>query len=128
MIGAVLRLGKIMCTSLQVDEGAMMASLEATRGYVLSEGVMLVLAQKIGKQTAHDMVYAAAMAAFEADRPLKEAILENEEIMAHLSVDEIEDLFDYRRQLGLCPELVDRVVELTRGERGKDMDFIPKGL
>jgi adenylosuccinate lyase len=128
MIGAVLRLGKIMCTSLQVDEGAMMASLEATRGYVLSEGVMLVLAQKIGKQTAHDMVYAAAMAAFEADRPLKEAILENEEIMAHLSVDEIEDLFDYRRQLGLCPEFVDRVVELTRGERGKDMDFTPKGL
>jgi hypothetical protein len=30
---------------------------------------MLALAQKIGKQSAHDLVYATAMAAFEAGRP-----------------------------------------------------------
>jgi adenylosuccinate lyase len=120
MAGSVLRLGKIMCANLDVDEAGMMAGLEASRGYVLSEGVMLALSQKIGKQTAHDIVYTTAMAAFEANRPLKDAILENEQIRAHLTVEEIEHLFDYHRQLGLCPEFVDRVSEMTRADRKKD--------
>ena len=124
MTGALLRLSKTMCANLEVDEAGMWASLEATRGYVLSEGVMLALAQKVGKQTAHDLVYATAMAAFEADRPLKEAILENEQIMTHLSAAQVEALFDYRQQLGLCPAFVDRVVRLTQADREGDEAFL----
>jgi adenylosuccinate lyase len=120
MTGSLLRLAKIMCAHLQVDEAGMWASLEATQGYVLSEGVMLALAQTVGKQTAHEWVYGTAMAAFEAGRPLKEAILDNRQITAHLSTAEIEALFDYRRQLGLCPEFVDRVATLTRADRASD--------
>lgn len=120
MTGSLLRLAKIMCAHLQVDKAGMEASLEATQGYVLSEGVMLALAQKIGKQTAHELVYTSAMAAFEAGRPLKEAILDSALITAHLSRNEIEALFDYRRQLGLCPEFVDRVAALTQADRAGD--------
>jgi adenylosuccinate lyase len=119
MAGAVLRLAKTMCANLQVDEAGMWANLTASQGYVLSEGVMLALAQKIGKQTAHELVYTTAMAAFEAKRPLKEAILDNEQIVAHLTPAEIEALFDYRRQLGLCPEFVDRVAALTKADRAR---------
>jgi len=120
MAGALLRLAKTMCANLQVDEAGMMGNLEATRGFVLSEGVMLALAQKIGKQTAHELVYATAMAAFEAGRPLKEAVLENEQITAHLSTAEIEALFDYRQRLGHCPEFVDKVSALTQADRADD--------
>jgi adenylosuccinate lyase len=120
MTGSLLRLAKTMCANLQVDEAAMLANLEAARGYVLSEGVMLALAQKIGKQNAHEIVYTTAMRAFEADLPLKEAVLHNEQITAHLSAKEIERLFDYRRQLGLCPEAVNRVVALAAGYRARD--------
>jgi hypothetical protein len=52
--------------------------------------------------------------------PLKEAILENEQVTAHLTVQEIEVLFDYQRQLGLCPEFVDRVAALTQADRARD--------
>ena len=127
MTGSLLRLSKIMCAHLQVDEAGMLASLEATQGFVLSEGVMLALAQKIGKQTAHDIVYTTAMAAFEAGRPLKEAVLENQQIMAHLAVEQVEALFDYRQQLGLCPEFVDRVVALTQADRTREVDLILSG-
>jgi adenylosuccinate lyase len=124
MAGSLLRLSKVMCANLAVDEAGMMASLERTRGYVLSEGVMLALAQKVGKQTAHEMIYETSMVAFEADRPLKDAILENEQILEYLSAEEIETLFDYRQQVGLCPEFVDRVIELTRADREKDRIFL----
>ncbi len=121
--GSLLRLSKVMCANLDVDEAGMMASLERTHGYVLSEGVMLALAQKVGKQTAHELVYETAMAAFEADRPLKDAILKNEQITAHLSPAKIETLFDYHQQVGLCPQFVDRVAKLTRADRETDSDF-----
>jgi adenylosuccinate lyase len=127
MMGAVLRLSKIMCTQLEVDEAGMLASLEATQGYVLSEGVMLALAQKVGKQTAHELVYSTAMHAFEAGQPLKQAVLDNAEIMAQLSVAEVEALFDYRQQLGLCPQFVERVVSLTQRDRDKDAPFLEFG-
>jgi adenylosuccinate lyase len=120
MAGAVLRLSQQMCANLEVDEKRMMANLESSRGFVLSEGVMLALAQKVGKQTAHDMVYNTAMVAFESGQPLKQAILDNPQIMAHLTTAEVEQLFDYHRQIGLCPEFVDRVVQLTQADRAND--------
>ena len=83
---------------------------EVTEGFVLSESVMLALAESLGKQTAHTLVYETAMKAHETGRPLKDAILENAEIRKHLSVEKIESLFDYRRHTGLCGEMVDRVV------------------
>ncbi|NOZ05497.1 MAG: adenylosuccinate lyase [Chloroflexi bacterium] len=120
MAGAMLRLTKQMCTHLDVDAAGMRANLEATQGYILSEAVMLTLAQRIGKQTAHEIVYERSMRAFEAGRPLKDALLEDEQLRAHLAPEEIEDLFDYRRHTGLCGEFVDRVVAMTKGERGAE--------
>jgi hypothetical protein len=64
------------------------------------------------------------MAAFEAGQPLKEAILNNQQITLHLATAEIEALFDYRRQLGLCPEFVDRVAALTQADQERDRDFL----
>jgi adenylosuccinate lyase len=124
MLGALLRLSKTMCAHLEVDSARMWANLQASQGYILSEGVMLALAKKIGKQSAHDLIYTTAMAAFEVGQPLKEAILANPRITAQLSPEEIKALFDYRRQLGLCPQFVDRVVALTRADWERDqVDF-----
>jgi adenylosuccinate lyase len=120
MVGSLLQLSKVMCANLDVDTTRMRANLEASQGYVLSEGVMLALAKRIGKQSAHDVVYATAMAAFEAGQPLKAAILANPAITGQLPVEEIEALFDYRRQLGLCPAFVDRVAALTQADRARD--------
>ncbi len=101
-----------------------MANLEATRGFILSESVMLALAKKVGKQTAHRLVYDAAMKAHEAEdgRSLKEALLESEAVREHLSEDAIESLLDYRANTGLCGELVDRVLHLSQVERDGEGD------
>ncbi|MCZ7572570.1 MAG: adenylosuccinate lyase family protein [Ardenticatenaceae bacterium] len=124
MMGSALRLAKTMVTHLEVDAAAMHRNLEATRGYVLSEGVMLALAPIVGKQTAHTIVYETAMAAFEAGRPLKAALLEEPRVRAHLSAHEIETLMDYRQQVGLCPEFVDRVVALTEADQARDRAYL----
>lgn len=116
----LLALTKVMTANLQIHAGRMMANLEATKGYVLSERVMLRLAEKVGKQSAHTMVYDTAMKAAEAGRPLKEALLENAAITARLSPEEIESLFDYRQHTGLCREMVERVIATAQRERANE--------
>ena len=75
---------------------------------------MLALAEKTGKQTAHTLVYETAMTAHESGRTLKDAVLDSPAIRAYLSAETIEALFDYRRHVGQCGELVDRVLKLAR--------------
>ena len=89
-------------------------TLEATKGFVLSEAVMLALAKRIGKQSAHTLVYETAMAAHSTGRGLKVAILDNPQIGTHLSTKEIESLFDYRRHTGHCGAMVDQVLAELR--------------
>jgi adenylosuccinate lyase len=115
-----MALTKSMCTNLRVHPERMLANLEASKGYILSEAVMLALAHHVGKQTAHTLVYETAMRAHEAGQTLKEAVLENEIIARHLSDQELEGLFDYRLSVGLCPEFVDRVLRLAKEERAHD--------
>lgn len=112
-----IALTNAMISNLDVHPERMLANLEATRGFVLSETVMLALAKHVGKQTAHSLVYETAMEAHEAGRPLKRAVLESDAIRAHLGAEEIESLFDYGEAVGLCREFVDRVLELAGDER-----------
>ena len=75
---------------------------------------MLALATRIGKQSAHTLVYETAMAAHAADRGLKEAILDNPQIRTHLSTDEIDALFDYRQHTGHCGAMIDQILAELR--------------
>lgn len=115
--GKLLALLRALTANLVVYPERMLANLEATGGFVLSEAVMLALARRTGKQSAHALVYETAMAAHAQGRGLKEAILDNPQICAHLSREEIEALFDYRRHTGQCSAMVDRVLaELGKGD------------
>jgi adenylosuccinate lyase len=109
--GKLLALLRILTGNLVIHAGRMQANLEATGGFVLSEAVMLALAERIGKQSAHALVYETAMNAQTAGQSLKEAILGNPQICVYLPAKEIEALFDYRQHTGQCGLMVDQVLE-----------------
>jgi adenylosuccinate lyase len=113
----MLALTNTLTANLIVHPERALANLEASRGFVLSEAVMLALARRVGKQSAHKLIYETAMKAHEEGRHLKDAVLESRAIRQHLSEEVIEELFDYRQHTGLCRELVDRVLEMARKER-----------
>ncbi len=124
MAGAQLQLAYVLCSTLQVNSKNMMENLKSTKGHIYSEGIMLALARKIGKQTAHDLVYKISKTAYKENRSLKSCLVNNEKVMKHLSINEIEAIFDYKKQLGLCPEFVDRVVKLSQKSREGDKRFL----
>jgi adenylosuccinate lyase len=94
---------------LEVDTDRMRRNLDAQRGYVMSEPVMRALADRVGKHTAHRIVYEAALAGREADVDLRSA-LRADHRLADLDDEELDRLLDPRNTLGSIPQFIDRVL------------------
>jgi adenylosuccinate lyase len=88
----------------------MRENVDALRGLILSEAVMLALGEHVGRQEAHDIVYEAAMTAFETRRPLRDLLLAEAQVTAHLSPEQIDRLLSPEAYIGLAGVFVDRIV------------------
>jgi adenylosuccinate lyase len=108
--GRALDLLASLLEHLEVDEQRMRRNLEATEGSICSEAIMLALAKKVGKQTAHQMLHRIAQRAAESGKSFRQTIAVDAGVSARLSPEEIGDLLDSSRQTGQCQLLVDRVL------------------
>jgi adenylosuccinate lyase len=96
---------------LKVYPDRMMKNLEMTGGFPFSQTVLLALINKgIVRQTAYAMVQSVAMKCFEEGGTLYEALHADEDIMAHLSKEELDRCFDLKHMFRNVDELLDRVL------------------
>lgn len=112
--------GRAVVEGLVVDPDAMWANLVARGGYVFSERVMQVLAERVGKQSAHLMVYEASMAGVERGLSLREALAAWPEVGKHLSPAELDAACDPAAAAGQAPEVVDEILAALEGSRAQD--------
>lgn len=105
-----LALLQILLENLQVHTERMSDNLLATKGFIHAEQVMLSLTPKLGKQSAHALVYQVAMLASEQGIGLKEALLAKPEVVSLLGLQGIESLFELQQSTGCCGQMVDQVV------------------
>ena len=68
----------------------------------MSEQIMLELGNEMGRQKAHDVVYAAAQQSVNESRPFRETLAEEPDVTSRLSDAEIETLLDPEKYTGLC--------------------------
>ena len=109
--GAALAAANRLLDGLRVYPERMRDNLAAGGGYVLSEPVMRTLADRLGKHTAHRVVYEATMAGLERGLDLRTALLADSRITAHLTPDELDRCLDPAAALGAAPAFVDRVLD-----------------
>ncbi len=107
---AATRYASVLLEGLEVDSSRMMANIEARQGFVFAEPVMRFLADRVGKHTAHDIVYEAAMRAVEEGLSFADAILGDARVSTYLDRERIEELSDIEDVMGAGPLFVDRVV------------------
>ena len=105
LTGAALGFGARLLEGLRVDAERMRANLDAHGAAMTSEPLMAVLAARIGKHSAHDAVYAAAMAARDAGTDLGEQLVAE----GLLTKEEVAAATDPTRALGAVGAFVDRV-------------------
>jgi adenylosuccinate lyase len=103
--GAALGFGAKLLEGLRVDAARMRANLDAHGAAMTSEPLMAVLAARIGKHSAHDAVYAAAMAARDAGTDLGEQLVAE----GLLTKEEVAAATDPTQALGAVGAFVDRV-------------------
>lgn len=105
-----LQIALAVLKGMKVNAAQMMKNLELQNGLLLSEKIMFELGKRLGKQTAHHLVYECSMQAFEQEQPFKKVLLENEAIKAEFSEEEISEWLIPQNYLGSAPEKVDVVI------------------
>ncbi len=101
---------------LDVDEARMRHNLEATQGAVQAERVMLTLAPRLGKQSAHALIHCLASDAARRGIPFREALTGSADICSQLGGEVLETLLSAPIATGHCAEMVDRVLRSIGSE------------
>lgn len=114
MAGALLEMGKYALSGLTVNAAKMRSNLDILGGLLLSERVMFELSEKIGKQTAHELVYEAAMRGIEHGITFETALNQDDRIRSALSEHGLRAALDPTTYVGMAPAIVDSVLEKVK--------------
>ena len=95
---------------LEVDVARMRVNLDATGGLIMAEAVTMALAEKVGKSEAHHLVEAASKKAVMEKKRLRDVLMKDPDVTAHLSADKLAKLFEPMAYQGASQALIDRLL------------------
>jgi len=96
---------RALLESLEVDAAAMRENLTVHGSLVASEPIMMALAEELGRQTAHRVVYDHAMAAATSKSSFLELLRDDERVLGALGETRLERLADPTDYTGVAEEL-----------------------
>jgi 3-carboxy-cis,cis-muconate cycloisomerase len=105
-----LHQAKFMTNGLIVDADRMRRNLDMTGGLIVAEAVMMGLAKPLGRNAAHDLVYAACRSAIDKGTPLIDQLRLLPEVTRALDSKALDGLVNPANYLGTASEMIDRVL------------------
>jgi 3-carboxy-cis,cis-muconate cycloisomerase len=96
---------------LQVDTERMRSNIDASRGMVMAEAIVIELAHGLGRAQAHQLVEAACRKAYSQQQDLLTVLQAEPQVTDVLSKDRLAQLFDPLSYIGQAAAYVDRVLE-----------------
>lgn len=88
----------------------MRENLDKLKGAMLSEAVMLHLGEKLGRLSAHEIVYEVCMKAFVDKKPVIDDLLEREEVAKYFTRADLEKIMNPELYIGESVAFVERVL------------------
>ncbi|PCR96956.1 3-carboxy-cis,cis-muconate cycloisomerase [Pseudomonas fluorescens] len=110
LVSGALQQARLLADGLEVDAARMARNLELTQGLVLAEAVSIVLAQRVGRDTAHHVLEQCCKRAVAEQRHLRAVLGDEPQVTAELSATELDHLLDPARYLGQAQVWVERAV------------------
>lgn len=95
--------------NLTVRGDNMERNLFIQKGLLLSEAVMMQLGDVLGRQEAHEVVYAVCMKVFEEGGTFKDGLLADPLVAEHLTAEQIDAMLAPHAYTGMAGVFVDRV-------------------
>ena len=105
-----LKQAKFLLGNLIVDEKKMLENLKISRGCIVAEAVMMGLAEFVGHQVAHDVVYDACRVVNTKGGTLAEVLKQIPVVAERIDPARIDYLCDPANYLGQCQEMIDKVL------------------
>jgi len=105
-----------LAEGLEVDAARMRTNLDATHGLIMAEAVTFALAEKIGKSDAHHLIEAASKKAISDQKHLRDVLISDSKVTAHLDAQQIAALFEPMAYQGASQELIDRLLASLAGK------------
>ncbi len=110
LVSGSLQQARLLAEGLEVDAARMTRNLELTQGLVLAEAVSIVLAQRVGRDTAHHLLEQCCKRAVAEQRHLRAVLADEPQVTAELSGAELDDLLNPAHYLGQAQVWVERAV------------------
>ncbi|SDT43651.1 3-carboxy-cis,cis-muconate cycloisomerase [Pseudomonas sp. Z003-0.4C(8344-21)] len=110
LVSGSLQQARLLADGLEVDAERMGRNLELTQGLVLAEAVSIVLAQRVGRDTAHHLLEQCCKRAVAEQRHLRAVLGDEPQVTAELSGAELDDLLNPAHYLGQAHVWVERAV------------------
>ncbi|KIV75417.1 3-carboxy-cis,cis-muconate cycloisomerase [Pseudomonas sp. FeS53a] len=110
LVSGALQHALLLVPGLEVDAARMRRNLDLTQGLVLAEAVSIALAQRIGRDAAHNRVEQCCRQAVKEGAHLRAVLGACAEVTAELSAAELDRLLDPAHYLGQARRWVDRAL------------------
>ena len=107
--GALHHMCEVIAT-LKVDAARMKINLDATNGLIMAEAVTTALGKRIGRHSAHELVEQACRRAQIERKHLREVLVEDATLSAHIGEQELERLMNPVNYLGDSENFIQRVL------------------
>ncbi len=110
MVDYMLRKFKDVIDNIAVHKDRMLENISMSKGLVFSERVLLELVKKgLSREEAYEIVQRNATVALEADKNLRDVLLEDKELRDNLTTDELDACFDMEEHLKNVDRIFERV-------------------
>ena len=110
---------KPLLKELKVNKQKMRDNLDLTNGLILSQRLTFYLADKIGKDTANDLMHDVAKFALENNLTLEEAALQNEIISKNITKSELKNILNPETYIGLAVQQAQLIIQDIENKRTK---------
>lgn len=114
LIAEILPRLEELTRTIGINKEAMRNNLLLTHGLINSEFIMMSIANKLGKNQAHELIYEIAMKAKNGIDSYKNLLSQNKIIQENFTEEEILYMLDPKNYTGECSELAKMMVEKAK--------------
>lgn len=115
MTGALLEKNRHILEGLEIFEDRVAENLDLTGGAIVTEAVMMGLAEHVGRVEAHALAMEVARSAADTGRPMVEVLAEHPTVASLLDHAGLAELVEPRNYVGVSVETVDAVLRNRTG-------------
>lgn len=108
--GICANLGEVS-GGLQISEDNMRRNLDITRGQIMAESVMMMLAEHIGHEESHSLVRAASLTSIKDGIDFSNALEAMPEVQSHVTQEQLVTAMNPETYTGDCGAIVDEVCD-----------------